>query len=290
LSLWIAIVPCLLTIFLIYYYLIKFSCLLHKRSAIGFVAFLVFLAPFAFVLTQVRNLLELMWVLLLTPFYSVLVMSILFSNWILRYYCLAFATLALVQYFLGTRRTQPMTQNRVWGYEVFWNRIKGRNMSAATFKPKLERLVGKWRLGLGRGIARRWSLIVAVVLLATLATTLVSSTSVRNPTYQEALQFVASDKTDQHQYIVNSYTCVNFATDFRNNALKAGYECGYAIIFFPDNSSHELNCFNTTDRGLIFVEPQLGEVTTITIGKTYCGTAGTIPPINSTVVRYCINW
>jgi hypothetical protein len=57
----------------------------------------------------------------------------------------------------------------------------------------------------------------------------------RDPTYQEALQFIFSDQTDKNQYN-QSYTCVNFANNFINNALNEGYRCGYVIIEFPESN------------------------------------------------------
>jgi len=86
--------------------------------------------------------------------------------------------------------------------------------------------------------------------------------NLRDPTYQEALQFIFSDQTDKNQYN-QSYTYVNFANNFINNALNEGYRCGYVIIEFPE-TRHAIVCFNTSDNGLIFVEPQNDELVTLT--------------------------
>ncbi len=93
--------------------------------------------------------------------------------------------------------------------------------------------------------------------------------SIRDPTYQEALQFLFSDQTDKNQHN-ESYTCVNFADAFRNNALDEGYRCGYVTIEFPE-TSHVIVCFNTSDNGLIFIEPQNDEIVTLTTGQPYLG-------------------
>jgi hypothetical protein len=103
--------------------------------------------------------------------------------------------------------------------------------------------------------------------------------NVRDPTYQEALQFISSDQTDKNQYN-QSYTCISFANDFVNNALNEGYRCGFVVIDFPE-SCHAIVCFNTSDKGLIFVEPQTGQLVTLTTGQPYMG---------MTVLRFSITW
>lgn len=114
--------------------------------------------------------------------------------------------------------------------------------------------------------------------------------NIRDPTYQEALNFIASDQTDKNQYSEN-YTCENFAADFKNNAFKAGYRCGYVIIDFPD-AGHAINCFNTTDKGLIFIEPQCDDIVTLKVGQSYSMLNGYEVPTtyNDTIIRYMIVW
>ena len=120
------------------------------------------------------------------------------------------------------------------------------------------------------------------------------STELRDPTYQEALQFIGSDQTDKNLYKKEEYICSNFATDFKNNALKVGYRCGYVLVFGPD-WNHALNCFNITDHGLIFVEPQKDEIVTLAIGQPYWDrTKYAIPydrgTCNDTVTSFLIDW
>lgn len=102
---------------------------------------------------------------------------------------------------------------------------------------------------------------------------------IRDPTYQEALQFIYSDQTDKNQYTEN-YTCVNFASDFGNNALNKGYRCGRVIIEFQE-SRHAIVCFNTSDNGLIFIEPQNDEIVTVSIEQPYSGRM---------ILRFSITW
>lgn len=103
--------------------------------------------------------------------------------------------------------------------------------------------------------------------------------NIRNPTYQEALQFISSDQTDKNQYN-QSYTCINFATDFVNNAIKEGYGCGYVIIECSE-TSHAIVCFNTSDNGLIFVEPQNDKLVTLATGQPY---------LDGNVLSFSITW
>lgn len=142
--------------------------------------------------------------------------------------------------------------------------------------------------------------ILALCIVLILSSVIIAYTSyysgsreLRDPTYQEALQFIESDQTDQNLY-KEEYTCSDFATDFKNNALKAGYRCGYVLVFGPD-WNHALNCFNTTDHGLVFIEPQEDEMVTLTIGQPYWDRTKYASPYdhgtyNDTVTSFLINW
>ena len=92
---------------------------------------------------------------------------------------------------------------------------------------------------------------------------------IRDPTYNEAIAFTNSDKTDQNEDTPN-YVCYDFTADFNSNAFQMGYRCGFVYIEFSD-SGHAIACFNTTDSGLIYIEPQNDEIVTLTIGQPYLG-------------------
>lgn len=92
---------------------------------------------------------------------------------------------------------------------------------------------------------------------------------IRDPTYDEAIAFTNSDKTDENGY-TDDYVCYDFTADFKGNAFQTGYRCGFVYIEFSD-SAHAIACFNTTDNGLIYIEPQNDEIVTLTIGQTYLG-------------------
>jgi hypothetical protein len=287
-GLWLAIPPVLLTIVLVYFTIFRILKSLYRENFAWFIAFIIFLSPFGFVLLQAHNLLEVMWMLLLTPFYGVLVL-LLVSTWVVKFYCLAFAVLLIV-WFLFQRRKPVNELKGNPNFEAFLRQqLQARIDFVERGEKNVNRIVKKARF-LAKGLGKCWSLGLSVFLLVILATTLVASASPMNPTYSEAQQFVASDKTSSHPYIEGSYTCVNFATDFRNNALRAGYECGYAFVYFPSNQSHALDCFNTTNRGLVFVEPQWDKFVNITVGKPYQNGNLTVSVNNNTVLWYYVDF
>jgi len=91
----------------------------------------------------------------------------------------------------------------------------------------------------------------------------------RDPTYSEAIAFINSDESDENEY-TDDYVCYDFTADFNDNAGQAGYRCGFVYIEFSD-SAHAIACFNTTDNGLIYIEPQNDEIVTLTVGQAYLG-------------------
>ena len=106
---------------------------------------------------------------------------------------------------------------------------------------------------------------------------------------QKPSNYIASDQTDKNEYSEN-YTCWNFAADVKNNAFKAGYRCGLVYIEFPDGA-HTIVCFNTTDRGIIFIEPQYDATVTVEIGIHYWADNGYgIPDYDDTIIYYAIVW
>lgn len=112
--------------------------------------------------------------------------------------------------------------------------------------------------------------------------------NIRDPTYFEALQFIQTDQTDKHEYTEN-YTCFNFAADFKSNAFKAGYRCGFVYIEFSDGA-HAIVCFNTTDKGIIFIEPQDDNIVEVKMGIHYWVDNGYLCSFNDTIIYYAVIW
>jgi hypothetical protein len=80
-----------------------------------------------------------------------------------------------------------------------------------------------------------------------------------DPTYAELLAFLEADQTDKYSYIVGppkaAYICADFARDVHNNAEAAGIRAAWVGIEIEGQTEgHALNAFETTDRGLVFID------------------------------------
>ncbi|MBM3166099.1 MAG: hypothetical protein FJZ94_01420 [Chloroflexi bacterium] len=115
--------------------------------------------------------------------------------------------------------------------------------------------------------------------------------SLRNPTFQEMLELLARDKTSEHKYIPGEYVCVDFSHEVNNNAEAQGIRCAVVDIFYPEGKGHTIVAFETTDKGLQFVEPQFDHLVTVEVGKSYSQANGyKTPPGDDTILRYLITW
>lgn len=84
---------------------------------------------------------------------------------------------------------------------------------------------------------------------------LINNSEATRPTWQELMDFLVTDATDQREYNINSYACVAFAEELHNNAEATGIEAAFVAVQFEDREiGHALNAFNTTDRGLVFID------------------------------------
>jgi hypothetical protein len=74
------------------------------------------------------------------------------------------------------------------------------------------------------------------------------------------MTFLASDKTDEIPYSYPNFVCHNFSVTLREDANKQGFRCAIAQVYYvPIKNDQEVfyaHAFNTTDRGLIYIEPQ----------------------------------
>jgi hypothetical protein len=81
-----------------------------------------------------------------------------------------------------------------------------------------------------------------------------------DPSWPQLLEFLRQDKTDEHEYRYGSFVCADFAEMLHNNAEAAGIRSAYVCIQlgpsanYPYSGGHALNAFNTTDRGLVFID------------------------------------
>lgn len=88
---------------------------------------------------------------------------------------------------------------------------------------------------------------------------LIDNPNATNPTYAELLAFLEADKTDRFIYIIgppkNAYVCADFARDVHNNAESAGIRAAWVGLELEGTTEgHALNAFETTDRGLVFID------------------------------------
>jgi hypothetical protein len=84
---------------------------------------------------------------------------------------------------------------------------------------------------------------------------LVNNKEASDPTWQELMEFLEADTTDQKPYVVDSYSCFAFAEELHNNAEAAGIKAAFVGVQFEDREvGHALNAFRTTDRGLVFID------------------------------------
>jgi hypothetical protein len=74
-----------------------------------------------------------------------------------------------------------------------------------------------------------------------------------NATYDGLVSFILDDKTDQIPYGDDSYVCIDYAVAVHDNAEKQNITAGL-VTCDVNGSMHALNVFNTTDRGLVYVD------------------------------------
>ncbi|UCH42573.1 MAG: hypothetical protein JSW16_07130 [Dehalococcoidales bacterium] len=84
---------------------------------------------------------------------------------------------------------------------------------------------------------------------------LIDNPDATNPTYAELVAFISKDGTDTNEYIPGKYVCADFAEDVHNNAEAAGIRAAWVGIEFEgDDIGHALNAFETTDKGLVYID------------------------------------
>ena len=115
--------------------------------------------------------------------------------------------------------------------------------------------------------------------------------NLHDPTYDEMIDFLERDKTDENSYIDVTYDCSHFTRDVNNNAEKDGIRCAYVVLEF-NIQAHAIVAFNTVDSGLIYVEPQDDKIAdTVEVGMTYYDCFGsTLLVVNDTIITILVYW
>lgn len=94
--------------------------------------------------------------------------------------------------------------------------------------------------------------------------------TLRNPTFKELKEFILADPTSRNRFVPNQYECRHFATDVNNAADAAGIRCAFVLLCFR-TYQHAVVAFETTDRGMIYIEPQTDAVIEPVAGGKYQG-------------------
>ena len=78
-----------------------------------------------------------------------------------------------------------------------------------------------------------------------------------DPTYEEVMAFLEDDLTDEMPYNNETFICLDYAVIVNNNAEALGIRCCVAEFHYNESeSAHAIIGFNTTDGGMIYIEPQ----------------------------------
>jgi len=108
-----------------------------------------------------------------------------------------------------------------------------------------------------------------------------------NPTNQQMMDFISSDPTNTIRYN-STFNCVNYCAVLIGDAEKAGYIAHYVSIDFTSGYGHAVVAFSTTDKGTVFIEPQLDRVVKLDVGKNYTSENDLIYDPAQVIQRYVI--
>ena len=104
--------------------------------------------------------------------------------------------------------------------------------------------------------------------------TLINNESAVNPTYNQLMELIKGDRTNEIPYNNTSFVCSDAAERVHNNAETAGFKCAWVSIDFMNQCAtinpvtkaivvgHACNLFNTTDKGLIGIDCTSGSYPT----------------------------
>ena len=116
--------------------------------------------------------------------------------------------------------------------------------------------------------------------------------AMKDPSYNEMMIFLSADKTNEKPYIFEdsiftpeSYVCGDYSAETVMNAARQGMRCAFIFISFGvDVMGHACIAFNTTDRGLVFIEPQADAEVELEKGESYW--ASVIDPVTGIKGNY----
>jgi len=93
-----------------------------------------------------------------------------------------------------------------------------------------------------------------------------------DPSWAELEDFLRLDDTDTITYVERSFDCSGFAITLRDRAWRYGFRSAYVEIGFSAGEGHALNAFDTSDKGLIYIDAtEADRVAYVEIGESYGG-------------------
>jgi hypothetical protein len=114
--------------------------------------------------------------------------------------------------------------------------------------------------------------------------------TLRDPTYKQAVAFLARDKTDKNEYDEDSYVCSHFARDVDNNAEAEGLRCAFVDLRYSQGG-HSIIAFNTIDKGLVYFEPQFDDEVEVIMYRSYSRLNNYLEPsIDDTIMDVLVIW
>lgn len=90
-----------------------------------------------------------------------------------------------------------------------------------------------------------------------------------NPSYSEAMSFIKTDKTNYKKYDEETFNCAHYSLEVNNESESRGIRCAYVFVNLSGEVAHALVAFNTTDKGILYIEPQSDEKVNLEVGKDY---------------------
>jgi hypothetical protein len=107
--------------------------------------------------------------------------------------------------------------------------------------------------------------------------------------WNELSDFLAKDHTNWHAYNADTYTCVNYAMDLTSHAHSEKIHAWIVgVVFNHTEPGHAFVAFETTDKGVVWIEPQsdyayssvvLGKPLCLAVETTACGDYGIVTNI-----------
>lgn len=92
-----------------------------------------------------------------------------------------------------------------------------------------------------------------------------------NPTYSQLLGFMIRDNTEKHDYDNETFNCADYTNLFIQNFAKEGFFSCFTELVFTNDEAHAIVAVNTTDRGLVYVDPQDDKIIyDLNVGDDYC--------------------